>query len=649
MVLSGHDDLPWAIYSIGSLGEGNELVSASFTYTEEPIRPDDGTKLYFAIANYLLDRWEWIDLPLSHMTWEPAAGTADHYRSPDGAAHLAVTLDGPGKGYLSTVTFTYGGEELNVPKPQNLTAVCDASHEVCLNWDEVDGAVGYNLYRSRDPEFSSKIRVNLGLISRNNFTDYFDTRGEYLYYYVTACAANESSPSNIVEVWCMGADLPAPSGLSVINRGEDRFSGGWDWDNPPHGNPYSFTIFLDTVPNFTMESESMLQWSVHGGTRFNTFHNIEKGIVYYWKICATDETGFHGRMSEELTGTVITYWTWSDAVTISAGQAPVRVISDGGKIALAYFDDYRVMFAIQSDDGWIVECVMDEYLNNGPSFDSYVDLSYSNGKYFIASQAVSAGDCWFAEWDSTDDEAGWVQTRIHGDGAKLMDSPKSGFYLTMAVDDSEVAVLQYYLTEFSLVMHTRAVAGGTWNTQEIRTGFTPGCTPCTSAHYLDGNLYVLSTHNYSDELLLADRCGGWQWQDVRDGAAPKLSKHLDLHRFMGEWVTPAQHNAGKDLYLIHGTTLPWAADLFPTIHADSGHYARLAVDGDEAFVIEYFDEYYNYALYSEGWNLGPVIVPGVEKYVADADVTLLSQMPYLAFEDKMTMEIKVARGAPPAE
>jgi len=101
------------------------------------------------------------------------------------------------------------------------------------------------------------------------------------------------------------------------------------------------------------------------------------------------------------------------------------------------------------------------------------------------------------------------------------------------------------------------------------------------------------------------------------------------------------------MYLIHGITIPWAHQQLECADENAGHYSRMAVEGDEAIFIEYSDTHYNYGFYSKGWKSGPIIVPGVTEYESGADIVLKDGIPYLAFCDRITQEIKVAKGKPP--
>jgi len=658
LMMTGGGNLPWAIYAMGELGYDNELVSISAVTTATPDDPGDGTELYYAVANHHLGIWVWIDAPTAESPWSCPEIEAHRYRNDLGYAHLAVVLSGPGTGRVDNVTFTHEVLQVIVDAPENLTAEATAVHEVTLDWDDVPGADGYNVFRSTDADFSSQAQVNTEPVVPSTFVDSVSTDGRYYFYRVTALATNESDPSNIARAWVFGDDLPAPFDLQVTGRGDGSFTAGWDWDDPVGGNPYGFRLFIDTVPFFTLASETMAEHTTFGAARSNTFHGLEPGVTYYWKLCAYDGmTSPNGRMSEEMTGTGTGSWTWGAFEVIGTGQPPVRAVVGDSEIAVSYFNGFEVDFAIQDGASWRIETPIHGSLqyqgrSAGP-FTDYQDICYASNTFLLTAFAHDTGDCWIAEWDSSGSTGDWSQTLIHGDGRTTVGSlpaPKSGLYAQCAGDNTEFGVLQYYLTDNELHLHTRDVtdAGGSWSDVVVRDDYTPGSTLSHSMKFRNGNLFVLQTDNLSNELYFGDRTGGWVWADIRGASDPKLAKHHDLHWFADEWWSTGYQTADKDLYLVHGTTTPWTVDREDGVGGlIAGYHARMDVEGDEAVVIQFKEGKYHFALYSEGWDWHAINVPAVADYGADADVLLRNGTPYIAFQDEDTNEIKIAMGTPP--
>lgn len=66
--------------------------------------------------------------------------------------------------------------------PENVSITID-SNNVVLNWDEVPGATGYNIYRSADPYSFGDI---YDTATENSFTDMDAALDDFVFYYITA-------------------------------------------------------------------------------------------------------------------------------------------------------------------------------------------------------------------------------------------------------------------------------------------------------------------------------------------------------------------------------------------------------------------------------------------------------------------------------
>ena len=81
--LDGGGDLPWAIYSIDGLSPTNELRQVRIEFTETPLAPGDGTRLFIGLADYRLDSWVWFD-PVKPSPWLHAYTDPQSYRNSGG-------------------------------------------------------------------------------------------------------------------------------------------------------------------------------------------------------------------------------------------------------------------------------------------------------------------------------------------------------------------------------------------------------------------------------------------------------------------------------------------------------------------------------------------------------------------------------------
>ena len=167
---------------------------------------------------------------------------------------------------------------------------------------------------------------------------------------------------------------------------------------------------------------------------------------------------------------------------------------------------------------------------------------------------------------------------------------------------------------------------------------------------MDENFYLLWHDPYDDELMLADKDGGWSRTNVLGAAVPGIGEYSNLVRFENEWWTPAHDStAGKrDLHFLNGTTAPWTE----TLHQDTGHtgeFASMAALDTKLFCV-YFRrdaDQWEFALYDGAtWETNWFILPGIEFSRAVAGG--FGDTPFVLFDDITNGQIKAVTGVPPA-
>ncbi len=644
LLLSGGGDLPWAIYAVTGLGTTNQLLSIASTFSESPQAPGDGTNLFIALANFDIDSWEWFEPESS--PWTQAASPPQDYRSPGGIGYLAVALAGPGTATVDTVTFTTSGDF--VEAPQNLTGEALMVELIELNWDSVANAQGYNIYRATKPDMSNKQLVNTtGLVPENTFQDEFIMRNHYYYYQVTAVGAVESAPSNIAQVWSHGIELPAPYNMRVIDRTAEMIRIGWDWDglNPSGG----FKVFVGLEPNFDINSNTE-DWTVPNFHEFPR-QNCEPEVIYYFKVCG--QSGLNlGRMSEEISASVSNYWDWSDMQTIAEGQLPMKGVKiDSNELALAYFNGPNVDVAVSSAGVWSADHALPE---NGGShiYSNYLDLAFSNGTYLVTAWESRAGDSWAAYGGPSS----WTRDLVHGDGNTALFHPESGFFCVCSINADEMAIVQLFNRSApdapQLLLHTKSTSGGSWSQSVLRQLQSGSVyTPAHCLQYYNGDLYYLGTHGLEPELYFTSRDQGWVFDnstDIVQASSMRMRKYLDLTRFSNEWYSTAYDAIGQNLYMLdEESPLPWNREEITLTSENSGYYARMDAEGDEAIVLYYGGGSYHFGLYSKAWHEEKIIVPGVDDFGNSAEIFLINGEPYFIFRDDTTGELIIARGVPP--
>jgi hypothetical protein len=641
LVLGSEVFLPWAIYSVGDLCPENELTAVAVDFEETTAYTGDGTALYIAVANYSRGVWEWFD-PVDS-PWEHALDTPVDYRSAEGEAHVAVVLAGPGEGRIETVTFSSSGDL--VGPPENLTAQINDELAGELDWDDGLYADGYNVFRATETDLDDAQQLNAELMPDSDYLDAIapSSRGKYYFYYVTAVGLNESDPSNVARVWSPQVNLPAPENLRLGTTGTDSFAVEWDWSYPePTGG---FMLFIDTEPDFIIDA-STENHAIYGYKPRNiTIDNRKAGTQYYIKMCARTTSGDLGRMTAEIQARLGGFWDWDEVYTIEAGEPPIRAIIVDGQFAVVFVSDTNIRFALGADESWEIETVL------GPDCGWYVDIAYGGGTYLIAAMELDSGDAWAATGLPGD----WSSERIHGNGYTGLGHPESGYCIAAGASETEFAVAHQALPmindpqEPGLILHTRPISGETWTTDIIRVP-EPDNELSTCFTWVGENLLVLSADLRMTEVLGGDRDGAWSWQDIRQDDSLYVPRHYDLHILSDEYYTTAFDPGNKELYIAHGNARPWAYDMIAGEGGqDLGHYARLAVEGNEAVAVFYGEGYYHFALFSESWQHHTIYVPDVQasEYGPYADVTLLDGVPYFFFHDEGDAKIKVAKGTPP--
>lgn len=634
--LSGGGSLPWAIYCVSGLEALNQLIAVAASFSVEPASPGDSTALFVALANYRRNSWEW------HAAQSPSffmnLGDGDDYTNLSGEAYLALALAGPGEALVESVSFTHTGLGSG---PRHLAGEVTGLGGVELSWDAVEGALGYNVYRSRNRDLSDAEQLNATPLAVLEYTDTAGQPGWYYWYWVTAVADNESGRGNVVRLWLWETDLPAPLNLRVTGSGTDSFDLAWDWDGP---NPAEgFMVYFNTTPDFlitdTMAPDFEKDWVLSPYSREYTKTPRRPGALYYWKMCALGPGGARGRLSAEASASSFGTWTWGNVETIAAGDVPLRATRADGEMAVAYFNGSSVDVAVSDQGEWSSDTAIQS--DTSRWFGYYLDIDYQDGLYAVVSCEQSAGDAYVSFGAPGD----WLRHRVDGDGSTGIPHEVSGLYIKVAVGESEIAVMHYYLSASRLRLHTRPRDEATWTRSDLRN-FGADALPAHDLEHLGSTLYVLSSDIHSGEIELASSENPWRFDPVLEDGAPALTQYINLVRCGEKWYATGFDRANKDLYILEGDALPWS---YTRIAEGGGYEARLATEGDEVAVIYRAANQLQFATLSAGWQPAPVAIPGVGSTNAVCDLVLLNGLAYVFFRDRDDGMIKVVQGTPPAE
>lgn len=240
--LQGGGALTWAIYTLGGCSAAVQPVQYDVDFSVTPQSAGDGTALWVGLGDYSHGRWEWhaADPPLfSNTPLDPA-----HYYSPGGTAAVAVVLVGPGQAVINEVRFHRVGAT-DVPIPQNLTGTAEVGI-VHLDWDDVPGVDGYNVYRSLSDTFSSPEKLTSTPVPASLYDDMTVGSDITYYYKVTAVKYNESLMSNMATVHAPPDSLGIPQNLTgTANVGEIALQ----WDDVVDATGYN--VYRATTSAFT--------------------------------------------------------------------------------------------------------------------------------------------------------------------------------------------------------------------------------------------------------------------------------------------------------------------------------------------------------------------------------------------------------------
>jgi hypothetical protein len=261
MVLNGGTGVTWAIYSLAGFSADIQPAKFEVDYSITPGTPGDGTALWVGYADYSKERWSWSKGNPPTTSYSPPIPIK--FVSPTGLAALAVVIAGPGHATVTEVRFSRAGDT-DLPVPQNLTGLGEIG-AVHLDWDDVPGVDGYNVYRSVSNTFDSPVKINALLVEESRYDDLTVGADITYYYKVTAVKYSESAMSDICEVYAPLENLDIPQNLRATPLVQqiqldwdavDNATGyevfrdeSWRWNNPVKitATPTPGTTYTDTT------------------------------------------------------------------------------------------------------------------------------------------------------------------------------------------------------------------------------------------------------------------------------------------------------------------------------------------------------------------------------------------------------------------
>lgn len=198
-------------------------------------------------------------------------------------------------------------EDVELPSPQNLTAEDKGEEGIELNWQSVDLATSYSIYRV---EMTGKNEGKVSFISSTKSNSFTDKKVEggfsYKYFVRAAIGGIEGQKSNFVEVTSTKRCDLYPTFFGVKDGYSNNASNGCaitlNWDSAASNCPFSkgikYNIYRDEIPNFTPSNENIIASSFNGLTFTDT--SIPKERTYFYIVRSKEVDGEEDKNSKFL-------------------------------------------------------------------------------------------------------------------------------------------------------------------------------------------------------------------------------------------------------------------------------------------------------------------------------------------------------------
>ncbi len=319
--------------------------------------------------------------------------------------YKVVAVNSSGYSAMSAADEGYAEENMLYPPtaPENLTATFDKLYHVYLNWDMVENADVYHVYRSDYPDgIFEKITPEEGIADLNTINIKglvfsFDDDGsadsvEGQAFYYTVSAENgdgESLTGKIVSGW-FPYNVPDNPPATVSSTDGDYLNKiVISWDSVTEASFYK--IFRATGNEDPCENPSLGAYEKIGSISGTSFDDIDvsQDVIYCYSIRACNEQG-DSSFSQTTKGR-------ADAMGIASPSAPINVTASNGQenqitVYWTRVDDLALFFHVfrcdtaDGDYGAPISIVS----NDVSSDYSYSDTDISTDvNYFYKIKAVN--------------------------------------------------------------------------------------------------------------------------------------------------------------------------------------------------------------------------------------------------------------------
>ncbi len=173
---------------------------------------------------------------------------------------------------------------LNPPVLESISPNPDNDGIIVLNWNDIEGATEYNIYRSRSPIISISYMIPITNVSVNTYQDTVSQGGNWYYAIVAGNLTHRSSHSNCESV-LVTIPPPAPILAPIFPNPDVDGVIQLNWSESVSATTYY--IFRDNFPITSLEESSLI-----ANVSESCFQDlIQSNGLYYYAVVASHAGG----------------------------------------------------------------------------------------------------------------------------------------------------------------------------------------------------------------------------------------------------------------------------------------------------------------------------------------------------------------------
>ena len=300
MSSSGTGNLPATPSNVKAEGASSSTIRISWNSVSGIYRSTEAAGTYTQAG--AADKSPWTDSGLN-------ATTTYYYK--------VAAVNGQGEGPQSTYAFasTLGTANKAPGTPSGLSALPTSSSSIVLNWNPVNSAVSYKIFRSGAASGTYSL---VNTVPNSLWTD-TGLNANTTYYYKVAAVneAGESPQSNSASATTLAEGLnpdsppPVPSNLSAEAISSSKITLNWDLVN----GAASYKVYR------SLSSSGTYSLAASGGSTSSwTDENLAANTTYYYKVTALNSNGESAQSSSVSAKTLVSNQPASPVSTVPGGS-----------------------------------------------------------------------------------------------------------------------------------------------------------------------------------------------------------------------------------------------------------------------------------------------------------------------------------------